>query len=100
MRTLGGVVLSIREEVAFEPLRQGGGEAIDGGIGLLHSSHHVIPLDARRDDISHRHLLEVHVIVHRRHSEGPLNAEAEGAPETLSHPTAQRSLATRHRVPE
>ena len=91
MRTLSCVVFGVGKEIALEQLGQGGGEALDGGVGLLHSSHRVVPLNARRDDVSRRHLLEVHVIVRRRHGEGPLNAEAKGAPKALGHPTAQRS---------
>ena len=89
MRTLSGVVFSIREEVALESLGQGGGKTLDGGIGLLHSSHRVISLDTRRDDVACRHPLEVHDVVRRHHAKGPLNAEAEGTFETLGHLTAQ-----------
>ena len=47
MRTLGGGVYNIGEEVALEQLGQGGGGTLDGGISLLHSRHRVIPLATR-----------------------------------------------------
>ena len=56
--------------------------------GIIFNIGEEVALDARRDDVSRRHLLEVQVIVRRHHGEGPLNAEVEGAPETLGHPTA------------
>ena len=89
MRTPGSIVFSIGKEVTLEQYGQGGGGTLDGGVGLLHSSHRVISLDTRRDDVACRHPLEVHDVVRRHHAKGPLNAEAEGTFETLGHLTAQ-----------
>ena len=99
MRTLSGVVFNVGEEVTRKLHGQSLGEALDGGIGLLHCGHRGISLDARRDDVARRHLLEVHDIVCRHHTEGPLNAESEGTFEMLDHLTAQGSQATGHRTP-
>ena len=64
MRAFSGVVFNIGEEVTLKLHGQGGGEALDGGVSLLHCGHRGIFLDARHDDVSHRHLLEVQVVVH------------------------------------
>ena len=96
MQTLGGVIFNIGEEVALEQLGQGGGGTLDGGIGLLHSSHRIISLDARRDDVSCHHPLEVHDVVRRRHPEGLLDTEAEGILEAFGHPAAQGPQTAGH----
>ena len=88
MRTLDVVVFSIGEEVALEQHRQGEGGTLNG-VGLLHSSHRVISLDAKHDNLTHRHPLEVYDVVRRHHAKGPLNAEAEGTFEMLGHLTTQ-----------
>ena len=56
MWALSGIIFNIGEEVALKLHGQDGGEALDGGIGLLHGGHRGIPLDARRDDLSRCHL--------------------------------------------
>ena len=89
MQTLGSVIFNVGEEVALEQHGQGRGGTLDGGVGLLHSSHRVISLDAKHDNLTHRHPLEVYDIVRRHHAKGPLNAEAEGTFEMLGHLTAQ-----------
>ena len=97
--TFGSVIFGVGKEVALEQHGQGGSSTLDGGVSLLHNRHRDISLNARRDDLARCHLLEVHDIVRRHHTEGHLNAESEGTFETLGHLTAQGSQATGHRAP-
>ena len=88
LRTFCNVIFGKEGEVVLKFLGQGGGEVLDDGVGLIHSSRCGIPDDAGRDDVPRRYQLEVHVIMRRGHGEGPLNAEAEGALGMLGNPTA------------
>ena len=52
LRILSSIVFGFGEEIVLKLLGQGGGETLNGGISLIHSSRCSISLNARRDDIS------------------------------------------------
>ena len=61
-------------DVSFKLPSQDGGEPLNGGVGVV------------GNDVSRRHPLEIHDVVHRGHGKGSQDTEAEGALGVLGDP--------------